>query len=195
MAERTDPYRTTRFLLEIDGIVTAGFSRCDLPAATSAVVEYREGNEPPTPRKLPGLNAYGPLVLRVGVTDRSLELFEWRTLVERGRMAEARRSAAVVLLDATGVPAARWEFREAWPSQYEGPRLSATANEVAVERLVVVHEGFGRVGLGDGEDDEDEGDDTPIATIPRGAIPRDVGTPDFGATRPKEGADEDAGGT
>ncbi|POG54372.1 phage tail protein [Haloferax marisrubri] len=160
MATRTDPYRQLRFILEIGGLVTAGFSRCDLPSATSAVVEYREGADPPTPRKLPGLNEYGPLVLEVGVTDRSLELSEWRTLVEQGRMDEARRDAAVVLLDATGNPAARWVFREAWPSKYDAPRLDAMASEVAVERLVVVHEGFARVAVetGDDEDDESEND-------------------------------------
>ncbi|CQR52260.1 MULTISPECIES: phage tail protein [Haloferax] len=164
MATRTDPYRQLRFILEIEGLVTAGFSRCDLPSATSAVVEYREGADPPTPRKLPCLNEYGPLVLEVGVTDRSLELSEWRTLVEQGKMDEARRDAAVVLLDATGNPAARWVFREAWPSKYDAPRLDAMASEVAVERLVVVHEGFARIavetGSDEGDESENDGDDS-----------------------------------
>ncbi|WP_148415545.1 phage tail protein [Haloferax sp. KTX1] len=164
MATRTDPYRQLRFILEIEGLVTAGFSRCDLPSATSAVVEYREGADPPTPRKLPGLNEYGPLVLEVGVTDRSLELSEWRTLVEQGKMDEARRDAAVVLLDATGNPAARWVFREAWPSKYDAPRLDAMASEVAVERVVVVHEGFARIavetGSDEGDESESDGDDS-----------------------------------
>ena len=175
MAERADPYRQLRFVLEIDGLVAAGFSQCDLPAASSGVVEYREGNEPPTPRKLPGLNTYGPLVLETGVTDRSVELFEWRTQVEQGEMAEARRAAAVTLLDATGEPAARWVFREAWPARYEAPRLSAMADEVAVERLVVAHEGFGRVDLD--RMSEDEADAESTLRLPTGELPRGVGVP------------------
>lgn len=134
-----------RFLLEIDGVSLAGFSDCHMPAATSSVVEYREGTDPATPRKLPGLNEYGPLVLEVGVTDASAELSEWRKLVEAGKIEDARREIAVVLLDSERNPAVRWEFREAWPSAYEAPRLEADASEVAVERLVVVHEGFERV--------------------------------------------------
>ena len=202
MVERVDPYRQLRFLLEIEDVVVAGFSHCDLPAARSSVVEYREGNEPPTPRKLPGLNRYGPLVLKTGVTDQSIELFEWRTLVERGQMEEARRAIAVTLLDATGQAAARWEFREAWPCQYEAPRLSATADEVAIERLVVANEGFARVEMGgsrerddgdggedaDGVDDEDGGDandgndgidggEPPIVGLPTGELPRVGWTP------------------
>ncbi|MGM0715963.1 MAG: phage tail protein [Halobacteriota archaeon] len=181
MAPRADPYRQMRFLLEIDGLVIAGFSRCDLSTTTSSVIEYREGNESPTPRKLPGLNTYGPLVLETGVTDQSFELFEWRALVEQGNIEEARRLIAVVLLDAMGMPAARWTFREAWPSEYEAPRLSATTDEVAIERLFVVHEGFGRVAFGDradGEEDTgDETDDDDKPTLPTGDPRRGIGVP------------------
>lgn len=177
MAGRVDPYRQLRFILEIGGVAKAGFSRCDLPAATSPVIEYREGNELPTPRKLPGLNEYGPLVLETGITDRSIELFEWRQLVEQGAMEEARRPVAVSLLDATGLPAARWEFREAWPSHYEAPRLSATADEVAIERLVVVNEGFGRVDVEVGSPEEADGGDEPVVGLPTGDLPRVDWTP------------------
>lgn len=176
MSGRADPYRQTRFVLEIDDMVMAGFSHCDLPAATSSVVEYREGNEPQTPRKLPGLNQYGPLVLTAGVTDRSIELSEWRTLVEQGVMEDARRAVAVTLLDATGQPAARWEFREAWPSQYEAPRLSATADEVAIERLVVAHEGFGRTAFESPA--QSDGGEEPVAGLPTGDLPRVAGSPE-----------------
>ncbi len=182
MAERVDPYRQMRFILEIDGIVKAGFSNCRVPNASSGVITYREGNELPTPRKLPGLNEYGPLILENGITDSSIELFEWRTLVEQGKMDEARRAVAVVLLDTTGNPAARWAVREAWPSRYEGPQLSATADEVAIERLVIVNEGFGRLAF-EQSDDESEADsertggaeEVPIGTLPRGVgIPQEI---------------------
>ncbi|MFC7029046.1 phage tail protein [Halomicroarcula sp. GCM10025324] len=179
MAERVDPYRQLRFILEIDGIVKAGFSHCRVPTASSGVITYREGNELPTPRKLPGLNEYGPLILETGITDSSIELYEWRTLVEQGKMDEARRAAAVVLLDATGQPAARWKFREAWPSQYEGPQLSAEADEVAIERLVIVNEGFGRIAFAE-SDEESEADSEPtggVEAVPTGTLPRGVGVP------------------
>jgi phage tail-like protein len=147
----------------------AGFSGCRLPTARSPVVEYREGTDPPTARKLPGLNEYGPLILENGVTDKAAELSAWRRLVEQGRMAEARRPVAVTLLDSAGYGAARWEFAAAWPSAYEAPRLDATASAVAIERLVVVNEGFERFALERDEDDEDE----PVVTNPpKGEIPR-----------------------
>jgi phage tail-like protein len=164
MPDRHGPLRVARFLLEIDGVATAGFSHCRLPSASTAVVEYREGNEAPTPRKLAGLNGYGPLVLRTGITDDSVELAEWRRLVETGRVDEARRAIAVVLLDAEGATAARWEFRNAWPARYGGPRLDANRSAVAIETLEIVSEGFERVGVGGEETDGGIPEESPPRT-------------------------------
>ena len=55
MADRKDPYRNSRFKLEIQGIVQAGFSECTIPDATTDAVDYREGTDRPTLRKLSGL--------------------------------------------------------------------------------------------------------------------------------------------
>jgi len=140
MPDRHGPYRDCRFLLEIEDVAKAGFSRCRLPTSGSAVIEYREGTDPPTPRKLGGLNEYGTLVLRYGVTNDSIGLFEWRTLVEQGKVDEARRPIAVVLLDEEGNAGARWELKNAWPARYHGPKLDALGEEVAIEQLEIVTE-------------------------------------------------------
>lgn len=144
MVERNDPYRNSRFLLEIDGIVQAGFSDITIPDISTDPVEYREGDEDTTVRKLPGLTKYGNLTLKWGITD-SIELFEWRKQVIEGSMGEARRNIAVILQDEEGSPAARWEFREAWPSKYDAPDLSGKGNDVAIETMEIVHEGMDRV--------------------------------------------------
>src|SRR5215510_7769114 len=141
VGQRKDPYRNFRFLLEIDGIVQAGFSECPIPDTTSDVVEYREGNELPWARKLPGLTKWGNITLKWGATD-SLELYDWRKQVEQGKMKDARRKVAIIVQDEEGIPAARWEFDSAWPSKYDGPDLTAKGNDVAVETLEIVHEGM-----------------------------------------------------
>jgi len=142
--ERKDPYRNFRFLVEIDGIIQAGFSEATIPDSTQDVIEYREGNEPPTVRKLPGLVKYGNVTLKWGITD-SLELYNWRKLVEQGKMKDARRNMAIILMDEVGNPAARWEFSEAWPSKYDAPDLNAKGTDIAIETLEIVHEGMRRV--------------------------------------------------
>ncbi|SEP26471.1 conserved hypothetical phage tail region protein [Halogranum amylolyticum] len=144
MPDRHGPYRSYRFRLEVNG-TDITFSQATIPETTSEPIEYREGNEGPTMRKLAGLVSYGNLTLQKGVTDGSLdELFTWRKQVEDGNLTDARRTIAVVLLDEEGNDATRWEFTNAWPTQYDAPDLDASANEVAVESLEIVHEGMTR---------------------------------------------------
>jgi len=89
MAERKDPYKNFRYLVEIDGIAQGGFSEVTIPDSTQAVIEYREGDEPITVRKQPGLIKYADVTLKWGITD-SLDLYKWRKLVEDGKTKEAR---------------------------------------------------------------------------------------------------------
>jgi phage tail-like protein len=145
MADRVDPYRASRFLLEIDGITRAGFSECTLPDSSQDPIEYREGNEVFTVRKIPGMIKYGNLTLKWGITDDSIELYNWRKQVQDCKMSDARRNVAVVLLDDEGSAKARWEFSMAWPTKYDAPDLNATGGDVAIETLEIAHEGMTRV--------------------------------------------------
>jgi phage tail-like protein len=142
--ERDRPYPNVRFLLEIEGLETAGFSGCRLGASTTEVLSYRAGNEPPTPRKLPGTTDYEAITLERGVGDGTT-LADWRRLVEQGRIAEARRAVVVVILDEGGEAGPRWEAENAWPSRYVGPRLDALDGAVAIEALEITHESYERV--------------------------------------------------
>lgn len=145
MADRHGPYRNARFLLEIGGIVKAGFVRCKLPDSRTEPITYREGTDPPTPRKLWSITRYGDLVLESGVTDGTMELFEWRELVERGDVDEARRDIGLVLLDEEGEQGSRWEFHRCWPRRYAPGPLDAEDDQVAIERLEICVQRMERV--------------------------------------------------
>ena len=138
--KRNDPYGQFNFVIEIDGVVKGGFSEASGLTTDTSVIEYREGNEGQgTVRKLPGLMKYNNVVLKRGwTTDRSL--WDWRKKVIDGKTQRA--SGAIVLLDEARQPALRWEFREGWPSKWEGPALNGKTSEVAVEMLEIAHEGL-----------------------------------------------------
>ncbi len=54
-----EPYRNFRFLVEIDGIVEAGFCEVIMPVSSVDVIEYREGNETgATARKIAGARPF-----------------------------------------------------------------------------------------------------------------------------------------
>jgi phage tail-like protein len=141
VGDRKDPYRSYNFLVEIDGITRAGFQECSGLDSAQDAIEYREGNDPLTVRKLPGLVTYGNITLRWGVTDDA-EIWQWRQQVASGRVA--RKNGSIVLLDDTGEEKMRWNFREGWPSRWTGPDFNATGNAVAVEALEIAHEGLVR---------------------------------------------------
>lgn len=137
--DRKDPFRSFNFKVEIDSFTRAGFRECSGLDASQDPVEYREGTEGLTARKLPGLNKYSNITLKWGMTDDA-ELWEWRKKAMAGKVE--RKNGSIVLLDETGEEKMRWNFREAWPAKWTGPTFNATGNEVAIETLEIAHEGL-----------------------------------------------------
>jgi phage tail-like protein len=136
LRERKDPYRNFKFLIEINGIVQAGFSEATVLNSTSEVIEYRKADKPTYVRKLSGLTKYGTLALKWGITN-SLELYHWRKLVEQGKMKDARRNITLLLMDEKRNPVTRWEFGDAWVSKYDAPDLTSERNTVSIETLEI----------------------------------------------------------
>jgi phage tail-like protein len=141
---RVDPYRQFRFRVEIDGITQAGFSEVSFADTTTDPVDYREGTDPTVSRKLSGLTKFGGITLKWGITD-SMDLYNWRQQVIDTGAEGARKNMAIVLVDEAGGDKARWDIFEAWPTKYDPPDFSAKGNEVAIETMEIVHEGFKRV--------------------------------------------------
>jgi phage tail-like protein len=139
VGDRKDPYRSYQFLVEIEGITRAGFRECSGLDSTQDAIEYREGNEALTTRKLPGLVKYSNISLKWGITDDA-ELWAWRNKVVSGKIE--RRNGSIILLDDTGAEKVRWNFREAWPTKWTGPSFNATGNDIAIETLEIAHEGL-----------------------------------------------------
>jgi phage tail-like protein len=138
-SKRNDPYGRFNFLLEIDGVATAGFTEVSGLSTETSVIEYREGSDRSPTRKLPGITKYSNITLKRGITkDRSL--WQWRKMVMDG--ATQRKNGSVVLLDESRQEVARWNFHDAWPCKWEGSSLNAKSSEVAIETLELAHEGF-----------------------------------------------------
>jgi phage tail-like protein len=139
VGDRKDPYLSYNFLVEIDGITRAGFREASGLDSTQDPVEYREGTDAFTPRKLPGIVKYSNISLKWGITDDQ-ELLKWRQASADGKVE--RRNGSIVLLNSEGQEKVRWNFRDAWPTKWSGPSFNATGNEVAIETLELAHEGL-----------------------------------------------------
>jgi len=138
---RNDPYKNFNFLVEINGIALAGFSECTGLRVDVEVIEYREGGEASSIRKLPGVSKVGDITLKRGITS-SKELHDWLDSVRNG--IANRKNGVIVLLDDERKPVVRWKFINAFPRKWEGPNLDAKGNDVAIETLTLSCEGLER---------------------------------------------------
>lgn len=139
--ERNDPYRNFRFRVEIEGLEQAGFSEVAGFDVSFDVVQYREGNEVITTRKLPGLARYGNITLKWGSTE-SMELYEWVQECLEGTIE--RKTVTIIAIDDEGGDVATWQVIEAWPVRYTAPGFNGSGAEVAIELLELAHEGMTR---------------------------------------------------
>lgn len=139
---RNDPFAAFNFIVEIEGIATAGFTEVCGLAVEIEVVEYREGGDPSVIRKIPGLKKYSNITLKRGSTN-DLSLWKWVKSIVDGQVIRA--AVAITLLNNQRQPVARWNVREAWPCKYEGPIMNAKSNDAAIESLELCHEGLERV--------------------------------------------------
>lgn len=136
-----DPYRQYNFAVELDSSIVAQFSEVSGLDSTTDVIEYREGNQNMTVRKLPGLTKYSNITLKKGITIDNQALWDWHAKVAKGEI-ERYQSIAIILMDDTQKAVVRWELTDAWPVKWAGPDLNATGNSVAIETLEIAHEGL-----------------------------------------------------
>ncbi|WP_432666845.1 phage tail protein [Wukongibacter baidiensis] len=140
MADRKDPIRNFRYKVSVGG-AEAGFNEVTGFEVSIDTIEYREGDDPTTPYKLPGLTKYSNITLKHGVTD-SMDLYNWIKDCVEGKVE--RKVVTITALGEDGSPLATWEIVEAWPVKYTAPDFNATGSEVAIEAMELAHEGLKR---------------------------------------------------
>ncbi|MDZ7306124.1 MAG: phage tail protein, partial [candidate division KSB1 bacterium] len=91
--------------------------------------------------KFVGRTKQNNITLKWGLTN-SRDLYDWYRDVVNGRIR--RRTGSIVVLDLEGNETVRWNFRNGWPTKWEGPAFTAKGNEVAIETLEIAHEGLER---------------------------------------------------
>lgn len=136
---RLDPYGAYNFLVEIEGIIAGGFTAVSGMDITTEVESIREGGVNDHVHKLPKWTTQTDIVLTKGQTDLDL-LWNWYADVIAGKVE--RKNGSIYLLDDQKLPAMWWDFIEAYPIKWSGPRLDADKSLVAVESLTLTHHGL-----------------------------------------------------
>ena len=90
MATRVDPYRASTSWSRSTASRRRDFRSAAASTRPTAVIEYREGNDPNHTRKLSGLNSFSAISLKRGVTD-SDELYKWHLRRSTGQRRAQER--------------------------------------------------------------------------------------------------------
>jgi len=157
---KTDPLLNFKFLVywapgSSDKLTpVAGVSRIGALTRNTESVAHREGGAPQGARQIPGQVAYSPITLERGlIVDLAFE--QWANKVwfyeNTGKLGQEvslkdfRKDITIQLLNQAGQAVAQYHVFNCWPSEYQAlPDLDASSNEVALETMTLVNEGWQR---------------------------------------------------
>ncbi len=144
--DRSDPLVGYHFGIEVQGQIQGYFTECSGIGSEHQVIEHKVvgtgGQE--LVIKVPGRLKWGDITLKRGVTN-NMDLWNWRKMVEDGKVKDARRNGSVVMYDNELKEVGRWNFNNAWPTKISGPSPKADSNDIVLEELTITHEYITRV--------------------------------------------------
>jgi phage tail-like protein len=150
--QRFDPYKQFKFRVKWDGRYVAGVSRVSALRRRTQVVDHREGGEPSTQRRSPGLTTYEPITLERGRTHDA-EFENWAGKVwnlgsgagTEVSLGDFRKDIVIELFNEAGQLVMAFKVFRCWPSEYVAlGDLEANNGTVAFESLTLEHEGWER---------------------------------------------------
>jgi phage tail-like protein len=142
---RDDPYPGFNFQVIVTGVsddgsaVSGAFTEITGLEVEIKPIEYRNGNEAITVRKIPGLVGYMDVTLKRGVTG-DVEFWNWIAEAVSGQVR--RTEGSIILHDENQTEVMRWNFVRGWPCKYTAPTFNATNNEIAMESVNLCLEGL-----------------------------------------------------
>ncbi len=179
---RFDPYKNFKFRVKWDGRYVAGVSKVSALKRTTEVVEHREGGDPSTFRRSPGLTKFEAITLERGMThDTEFENWAgkvWRLGAGLGSevsLEDFRKDIIIDVFNEAGQRVLSYKVYRCWVSEYAVaiPELDANANaETLLELVRLENEGWER---------DTEVTEPKEPTIARTRIPSTVASAGFSA--------------
>src|SRR5688572_15516776 len=132
----TDPLIGFSFSLEVQGTLTGYFTEISGLGSETEIVEHKivdsQGRD--VVQKIPGRLKFTDVTLKRGITALK-DIWDWRKLVEDGKIQQARKNATITMYDQSLKAVARWNLENAWPTKVSGPSLQSDSNAFGVEEV------------------------------------------------------------
>jgi len=127
-----------QFDVVIDDFDLGTWSKCEGLTVKFDVQSHSDGTSDDI-TLLPGRTTYENITLTRPVTPGSKQVTAWLSAMRRAPM---KGTGAIILHDASRVPVMTWELYGVLPVRWQGPSLDVGTTAVAMEVLVLAHEGF-----------------------------------------------------
>jgi phage tail-like protein len=139
---------SSKFWVEVSGILEASFSDCQGLEVHTEIFEYREGGVNTHTHKLPGRTIFSNITLKRGLTT-SDKFWQWYLKTTKGEIEKKNISIILYSGNQAGIPIKRWDITGAYPIKWSGSDLKSTDSQsFLVETVELVHEGFNEVQVG-----------------------------------------------
>jgi len=136
-----DPYMAYNFAVEVGGVVIGGFSEVSGLSSEIKLESYEEGGVNGFVHQFPKNTTYPNLIFTRGLVHTDL-FFTWYQATSEGLIQQL--NGTILLLNSQRLPVLWWTFKKAYPVKWEGPSLKAQNDEIAVERIELVHQGISK---------------------------------------------------
>lgn len=137
-----DPYMSYNFAVEIGGVVVGGFSEVSGLSSEINLESYEEGGLNNYIHKFPKHTTYPNLVLSRGLINIDL-FYIWYEATNQGLIQQL--NGTILLLNNQQIPVMWWAFKKAYPVKWEGPQFNASSDNIAVEKIELVHQGISKL--------------------------------------------------
>jgi phage tail-like protein len=149
-----------RFTVQVQGLASVAgatpgasflgsWSACTGLKVKFNATKLKQGGDYTTEHILPEGISYDPVTLERAVhPTESAAVMTWLQKVAAywttpgAGVLPSGQTATIKLFDVTNSAVATWTLRNVYPAEWSGPTLNANDNKVAIEKLVLYHEGF-----------------------------------------------------
>jgi phage tail-like protein len=135
---RQDPLRGFRFLLEIEGITSGGFTRVKGLSREVKIESFREGGVNEYEHKLITQVSYPVLVLERGLALD--DLWKWALATADGQVE--RKTVWIRLQNEADEKMWTWQVEYALPVKWSASDMDAQSPQVVMESLELAHHGL-----------------------------------------------------
>jgi len=142
-------HKKFKFLVDIDGFLSAAFQKASELSVEAANVQYHEGGAV-IPNKSPGRLTFSDVTLERGATS-DLELYTWMKQVADAAAGAGqidnkyKREVEIVQQDRDNSVLRRWVLSQAWPTKFVAGDWDNESDEVVINSVTLTYDFFDAV--------------------------------------------------